>query len=300
MNNRRLVPLLLAIIPLLLGGCGIKLEPAVVLERMAVAMSQVKQVSVDGQIKLSGNSDTAIFNGLQSLSALFSGRLDISSPSALRYLITLNLAGQGAEGNTKIGAEIRGLPDYTYFRVQEAQVPAGLPISLTPDNRWYKVKNPEPGAAEGNVLGGSNRLTDAEGLQLRALVSGSRLFTVQTVLGDETIKGVRAYHFAALVDATALANLLDGIQAATNGKIKPNRESALKLAKDYTYDLWVSKNDYHLIKLVARGNLSPAGQSESMIELGLSRFDSPVSIVAPSEVKEFSLESLLKSPLGQL
>lgn len=300
MNSRRIIILSIIVFPLLLGGCGVKLEPTVVLARMAESMSQVKQVVIEGQLKLSGNSDTAIFNSLQTLSAVFTGRVDINDPGALRYLIQLDLSGQGAEGSTKIGAEIRGLPDYTYFQVQEAKVPSSLPVSLTPDKRWYKVKNPEEGPAGGNILGGGNRLTNAEGLQLRSLINNSRLFTAQTVLADETIKGVRTNHFAAMIDKTALANLLDGVQTATNGKIKPNREAALKLATDYTYDLWISRSDHRLIKLVAQGNLSPVGQSESMIELNFSRFDSPVSVAAPSEVKEFTLESLLKSPLGQL
>jgi hypothetical protein len=296
--DRSKINLLLVAIPLLLGGCGVKLEPAAILERMTEAMSQVNQVEVTGQLKLAGTSDTAVLNGLRELTADFSGKIDIADLDKLAYTLNLDLTGQGAEGNTQISTEVRGMPDYTYFRIKSASTPPNLPWSLTPDNRWYKVKNPDDSA--GNVLGGGRRLTNAEGLQIRELIKNSHLFLVQTVLSPETVKGVRTHHLAVMLDRGAWGNWLDALAAITNDQLKPNREGALKLADNYTYDLWISQRDYHLVKLVARGNLSSAGQSELVLELNLSRFDSPVSVAVPSEVKEFTIESLLQSPLGNL
>jgi hypothetical protein len=269
-----------------------------VVDRMMVNMSQVEQLEAVGQLKLTGTSDTAVFNGLKELATDFTAKIDLADLDNLRFSLLLNLSGQAPEGSTKIGAELRGLPDYTYFRIQEAQTPSDVPLSLTPDARWYKVKNPEP--STGDVLGGGGRLTNEDGLKIRELIKTTKLFTVQTILGDETIKGVRSYHLAALIDRDALSNLLDAIQAVTNERVKLDRSAALKLATDYTYDLWISKRDCHLVKLTAHGNLAAAGQSESVIEVFLSRFDSPISVAAPSEVKEFNLNDLLKSPLGQL
>jgi len=296
--NRIKINLLMIVLPLLLGGCGVKLTPTAILERMAEVMSQVNQVEVTGQLKLTGTSDTAVLNGLRELTADFSGKIDIANLDKLAYTLNLDLTGQGAEGDTQISAEVRGMPDYTYFRIKSASTPPNLPWSLTPDNRWYKVKNPDNSA--GDVLGGGRRLTNAEGLQIRELIKNSRLFLVQTVLSPETVKGIRTYHLAVMLDRGAWGDWLDLLAAVTNDQLKPNREGALKLADNYTYDLWISQRDYHLIKLVAQGNLSPAGRSESVLELNLSRFDSPVSVAVPSEVKEFTIESLLQSPLGNL
>jgi len=290
------VPFLL--IPLLLGGCGPRPEMGTVVNRMMVSMSQVKQLEAVGQLKLAGTSDTAVFGGLKELMAEFTAKADIANLDNLKFSLLFNLSGQAAEGNTKIAAEVRGLSDYTYFRIQEATTPSSVPLSLTSDARWYKVKNPETSTS--NILGGGTRLTNDDGLKIRDLIKNAQLFTVQTVLGDETIKGVRSYHVAALIDQGALANLLTAIQAATNGRVKLDSVSTTKLATDYTYDLWISKRDYRLVKLVAHGNLAAAGQSESIVEVVLSRFDNPVSVAAPSEVKEFNLNDLLKSPLGQL
>lgn len=296
MNRRHLIiPILL--IPLLLGGCGPQLGTGDVVDRMMANLSQVQQLDAAGQLKLAGTSDTSVFNGLKELVADFTARIDLADLDNLKFSLMLNLSGQAPEGGTTIGAEIRGLPEYTYFRIQEAKTPSSTPLSLTPDARWYKVKNPEN--SSGNVLGGGSRLTNEDGLKIRELLKAAKLFTVQTVLADETIKGVRSYHLAALIDRDTLNNLIADIETATNERVKLNRETVLKLATDYTYDLWISKRDYHLVKLIARGNLAPAGQSESVLEVLLSRFDSPVSVVAPSEVKEFSIDSLLKSSLGQ-
>ncbi|MFA5270159.1 MAG: hypothetical protein WC400_00885 [Patescibacteria group bacterium] len=270
----------------------------VIVDRMMVSMSEVNQLEAAGQLKLAGASDTAIFNGLKELVADFTAKVDLSNLDNLKFSLLFDLSGQAPDGNTKISAELRGLPEYTYFRVQESNVPSSASLSLTPDARWYKVKNPE--ATVGNILGGGGRLTNEDGIKIRELLKTAQLFTVQTVLGDETIKSVRCYHLAVLIDRDALGSLLDAVQAVTNERVKFDRSAALKLATDYTYDLWISKRDYHLAKLVARGNLSTAGQSESALDITFSRLNSPVSVAAPSEVKEFNLSDLLQSSLGQL
>lgn len=293
------LPILAVAFLVFLSGCGVKLDTSTVLEQMMVGMSEVKQFDAVGQLKLSGNSETALFNGLKQLAAAFNGRIDLANLDALKFSFQLDLSGTGAEGDTRIAAEIRGLPDYTYFRVSEANTPANLPLTLKPDARWYKVRNVTE-QATGEVLGGGWRLTNPEGAKLREAVKGLKLFTVQTVLGEETIKGTRCYHFAALIDQAAWGSLLDNLSNVTNGQLKFDRSAAMRLATDYTYDLWIGKRDHRLAKLIARGNLAPAGQSESALEVNLSRFNSPVSVVAPSEVKEFTLDSLLQSPLGQL
>ncbi|OGB74792.1 hypothetical protein A2810_00565 [candidate division Kazan bacterium RIFCSPHIGHO2_01_FULL_49_10] len=286
------------LLPLLLSGCGPQVELGVAVDRMMEKLSEVKQVEAVGQLKLVGESETAIFNGLKELVADFTAKADFANLDKLRFSLTLNLSGQAPEGATKIGAEIRGLPDYTYFRVKEANAPSGSPLSITSDARWYKVKNPE--VSSGNVLGGGNRLTNEDGIKIRELIRSAKLFTVQTVLSDEVIKGVRSYHLAALIDQSALSDLLDAIQLVTGERVVLDRAKLMRLASDYTYDLYISRRDYHLVKLIAHGNLSTAGQSESVLEILFSRFDSPVGVVAPSEVKEFNINDLLKSPLGQL
>lgn len=297
MNRPYLITLIL-LIPLLLGGCGPQVEMGVIVDRMMVKLSETKQTEATGQLKLAGASDTAVFDGLKELTANFTAKVDLSDFDELRFSLALDLMGQAPEGVTQIGAEVRGLPDYTYFRVKEANTPTTSPLSITPDARWYKVKNPEVNG--GNVLGGGNRLTNEDGLKIRALIKSAKLFTVQTVLADEVIKGVRSYHLAALIDQTAFSDLLNAIQSATNDRVTLDRSQIMKLSTNYTYDLWISKRDYRLVKLVAQGNLSAAGQSESMLEILFSRFDSPVGVVAPSEVKEFNINDLLKSPLGQM
>lgn len=265
---------------------------------MMESLSQIKQVEATGQLKLSGNSDTDIFNGLKELIANFTAKVNLVNLDGLKFSLALNLSGQAPEGTTKIGAEIRGLPDYTYFRIQEANTPDGSLLSLAPDARWYKVKNPESNT--GNILGGGGRLTSDDGLKIRELIKSAKLFTIQTILGDETIKGVRSYHLAALIDQTALLNLVDAVKSVTHNRVALDRSKALLLATDYTYDLWISKRDYRLVKLIAHGNLAAAGRSESVLEVFLSNFNSPINVVSPSEVREFNLNDLLKAPLNPL
>lgn len=281
-----------------LGGCGVKLSPAAALERMAEAMSQVNQVEMAGQLQLAGTTETAIFNGLRDLAADFTGKIDVANLDALYYTLDLTLTGQGEEGNTKVGGELRGLPDYTYFRVREAVTPPNSPLALTADDRWYKIKNPDDGA--GDVLGSGRRLTEAEGLRIRELIKSSRLFSAQTVLSPETVKGARTYHFTAVLERGALSSWLDALQIILGDKLKFDREAMMKLADNYTYDLWISQRDYRLVKIIARENFSADGKPQATLELDLFHFDSPVNIAVPSEVQEFTLESLLRSPLGQL
>lgn len=298
MNYRQLI-FVASLTLLLLGGCGLKrVDADVALLQMQTAMSQINQVGFVGSLQYAGAPNSSLFNGLQELVANFNGQVDLAQIDQLRYALTLDLAGQSAEGDTQLAAELRGLPDYTYLRLSQAKLPDNLPLAVSADSRWYKIKN-DP-SATGDILGGSQRLTAGEVAAVRELVNHSQLFVAQTTLPDTTIKGVRTYHLAALIDQSALASFLDQLASVTNRKLQIDRTTALQLATNYTYDLWISQRDYRLVQLLAQSNTAiSAGLNTTVLELSLNRFNLPLNIVPPSEVREFSLESLLRSSMGE-
>ncbi|OGB74204.1 hypothetical protein A2V68_00305 [candidate division Kazan bacterium RBG_13_50_9] len=284
-----------------LGGCGVKTDPAVVLDRVSQAMSLTKQAAFVGQFNLSGDPEHNLFEGLSELSVRFEGRADLASLNGLQYLISLLVNGSSAEGSTRIGAEVRSFPDYNYFRITDVAIPLDLPFALTTDNKWYKVKRSSDSGA--NVLGSNPRLiSDEEWEQVRGLIGSSRLFLTDQLLPDETVNGTRSYHLKVIIDRFALVGFLDQLDAITRGKLQLDRAAWMKLVDGYNYDLWITKRGYRLTRLKVAGTYigDELRQVDFDLSLNLTNFDTPVEVTRPSEVEDFSLQRLFGLPLGNL
>jgi hypothetical protein len=286
---------------LALTGCQQQADPATILAQMMKFCSEIKQTSFTGQFNLVGASPVGIFNGLNDLSINATGRVDLASIDSFRYSANLNVSGRSAEGSTKIGAEIRSLPDYSYFKVTDISMPLGLPFSLATDDKWYKIK--KSNLAEGNTLGASNKsLSDSEIIKIRELTTTANLFTVTQVLPEEVVNNLTTYHFKAKINPDDLSNFFEGLTEITDSKVSLDIPYLVKLGEGSSFDLWVAKKNFSLVKLkIMSLNNAEADLPNFKLDLNFSKFNSPVDVKPPATVtSDFSLEKFFGISLNNL
>lgn len=294
------------LILLLLGsfvlvGCQKQADPAVTLAQMMKFFSGIKQASFTGQFNLVGASRLAVFNGLNDLSIGATGRIDLANIDNFRYIANLNVSGKGVEGSTRIGAELRSLSDYNYFKVTDISMPLGLPFSLATDDKWYKIKKSD--LAEGNTLGGSNKsLSDDEITKIRELTATANLFTVTQILPEEVVNNLTTYHFKAKINSNGLRNFLEGLEKVTNSQVSLDIPYLVKLGEGSSFDLWIAKKNSSPVKLkiISLNNVA-SNLPNFKLDLNLSQFNSPVDIKPPTTViSDFNLEKFFGISLNNL
>lgn len=284
-----------------LAGCQKPLDPIVTLSQTMKFCSNIKQANFAGQFNLVGASRSAIFNGLNDLTIGATGRIDLSSMENFRYLANLNVTGKGVEGSTKIGAELRSLPDYNYFKVTDISMPLGLPFSLATDDKWYKVKKSTLTAE--NTLGANNKsLSDAEMAKIRELVASANIFVVTQVLPEEVVNNLTVYHFKSKINPDGLRKFLNDIIQATNSKLSFDVPYTVRLGEGSSFDLWVAKKNSSLVKIkVMSLNNTENDLPNFKLDINFSQFNAPVEVKAPSTaVNDFSLEKFFGISLNNL
>jgi len=285
-----------------LTGCSSQnVNPDEVLSSMNQSMSGMEQVKVSGQFDLIGSTGQNIFEDLSDLSINLQGEFNLVDISNFKYTNNLTVEGEGEEGHTRLGAEIKSFPDYNYFRITDISIPLGLPFSLTSDNRWYKVRKNNSG--EEALGSGPHALTDTESHNLRQLIAGTNFFDPIEVFSDATVNGFRSYHLSAVINQANLADFITNLAQVTNDKIKVD-QSVIEVLANHKYDLWITKRDFRLTKLKVTGVYvsDDYGQINFDVELNLNNFDTPLDITIPSSenVQDFQLDSLFGLPLANL
>lgn len=286
---------------LVLVGCQQQTDPDATLVQMMKFCSDIKQANFAGKFNLVGASRLAAFNGLNDLSIDAIGRFDLANISNFRYSVNLNVSGNGAEGSTRIGAELRSLPDYNYFKVTDISMPLGLPFSLKTDDKWYKIK--KSNLVQENILGATNKLLhDNEITKIRELVATANLFIPTQILPEEVVNNFTSYHFKAKINSDVLRNLLKDIEKIANDKLSFDISYLVKLGENNSFDLWIAKKNFSLIKLkvVSLNNIA-TDLPNFKLELNLSQFNSPVEIKPPATAtSDFSLEKFFGISLNNL
>ena len=284
-----------------LVGCQQQIEPENILVSMMKFSSEIKQVNFAGQFSLVGASRSVAFNGLNDLSVDAVGQIDLTSADDLRYSANLNVSGTSAEGSTRIGAELRSLSEYSYFKVTDISMPLGLPFSLAADDKWYKIK--KSGLTGENTLGGSNKpISDSEMVKIRELVTEANLFTVTQILPEEVINNFTSYHFKAKINTPGLRTFLEGLAKTTNNRISIDIPYLIRLGEDSSFDLWITKKNFSLAKLkITSLNNTEVDLPNFKFELNLSQFNLPIDIKPPAVVtSDFSLEKFFGVSLNNL
>lgn len=281
-----------------LTGCGVKTEePPVVLEKMTKAMSHVEQMEFAGDFKLAGKSNLSLLQGLNDLLVSGSGKINLSDIKNLRYLLNVTISGMGSDGKTEIGAELRSFPDLNYFRLTNIAVPLGLPFSLSADNKWYKIKSNN--SDQSNILGATPTLSNDQVVQIRQLIARSKLFNVVQKFPDETIEGVRSYHWQIAFDENELSQLMENWLDITGNQDQINIQKTSAMLSSYNYEAWIAKRSYHVIKSSIKGwyDNQDNQRVDFMINVNLKGFNSRQDINRPTNnAEEFNLRQLLGLP----
>ena len=281
-----------------LAGCGVKTEePALVLEKMTRAMSQVEQLEFTGDFQLTGKSNLALLQGLNDLAVTGSGKINLTDIKNLRYLLNVTISGMGSDGKTEIGAELRSFPDLNYFRLTRIAVPLGLPFSLSADNKWYKIKSNN--TDEGNILGATPLPTQDQAMQLRQLLAQSKLFNIVQKFPDETVAGVRAYHWQIAFDQEALRQFIESWVNIVGIHDQINPANLSVMLSDYNYEVWIDKRGYRIVKADVKGWYDSADQQrlDFLVKVNLSGFNTRQDISRPAnDTEEFDLRQLLGLP----
>lgn len=302
-NNMKKLCITISVIllTLILSGCGVKTDPGFVLDQMEISMSTIEQMEFSGEFSLTGDTNQVILGDLSDLTVRLDSEIDLADFENLKYLINFLVDGAGADGVTRLGAEVRSFADYNYFRVTDISIPLNLPFSLTTDDNWYKVKKSVSNG--NNVLGVDLGLfTNKEFNQIRRLFRDSKFFVPYKTLPDATVNSMRSYHIIATINQEVLDRFIDQLDIIADGKLGINKSFISQLLSSYQYNLWITKGEYKLTKLMVNGSYVDRDNNDLGFEaeVNLTRFDIPMDITRPSNVQDFNLDHLFGLPLGSL
>ncbi|MEA1909627.1 MAG: hypothetical protein U9M89_01200 [Patescibacteria group bacterium] len=289
---------ILTILVITLGGCNWRLDVGSpnadnVLARMTHNLSETETFAFAGDFSLNGPTSVSLFSGLSNLEIDFFGESNVSSVRNMQYGIELTLSGTGDEGATEVGMELRNFPDSDFFRIKHLSLPLSLPFTLSTDQRWYKVGSNTPESSD--ILGGVNKLTNAELKELRGLISESKIFEVTEQLGDATVNGSRTFHYKVGIDSLMVEEILYKWLTITDSDKVYEVPDWVEMLKTYDYEIFINKHSFDLAQIKVSGWYLDARNQrlEFTTNIIFDRFNNRVDIPRPSDVEDFNLRSLL-------
>ena len=220
-----------------------------------------------------------------------------SDPTAADMTIGLGVSGQTLE----FGMMTQGKQSWVEYQDQ-----------------WYKVD-----AKSSKSLDKQAQLGADPGTQLKSLGLDPATWGVQyTMVGEETVNGVKVYHVKGTADPKKLADAL--LQASKDPKLQQKLggndqlksleqglgqnqaqlEQLGKGLKEATVEYWVGVDDSLIYKTQMKGALDTTGQKDmsgvdgiSMdLTVSMSDFDQPVTVTPPANAE--SLDKLLMQMFG--
>lgn len=221
-----------------------------------------------------------------------------TDPTAADMTISLGIAGQ----NLELGMKTQGAKSWVGYQGQ-----------------WYKVD-----AKNGKSLDKQAGIGADPTAQLKSMGLDPSTWGVEyTMVGEETVSGVKTYHVKGTADPAKLAaallkasedpklteklggsDQLQGLEVL--GQNKAQLEELSKGLKEATVDYWIGVDDSLIYKMQMAGALDTTGQKDmsgvdgvSMkLAVSMSDFNQPVTVTPPAEAQ--SLDKLMEQMFGGL
>jgi hypothetical protein len=222
-----------------------------------------------------------------------------TDPTAADMTITLGIAGQ----NLELGMKTQGAKSWVGYQGQ-----------------WYKVD-----AKNGKSLDKQAGIGADPTAQLKSLGLDPSTWGLEyTMVGEETVSGVKTYHVKGTADPAKLAAALlkasedpklaqklggsaqlKGLEQSL-GQDKSQIEQLSKGLKEATVDYWIGVDDSLIYKMQMAGALDTTGQKgmsgvdgmSMKLAVSMSGFNQPVTVTPPADAQ--SLDQLMQQMFGGL
>ncbi len=222
-----------------------------------------------------------------------------SDPTAADMTLSLGMSGQTLE----LGMKTQGAKSWVGFQDQ-----------------WYKVD-----AESGSSLDEQAQIGADPNAQLESLGLDPSTWGLEyTLVGEETLNGVKVYHVKGTADPQKLADALlkasedpklseklggsDQLEGLGDslGQNKAQLEELTKGLKEATVDYWIGVDDSLIYKMQMTGTLDTTSQEDMSgvegitmkLTVSMSDFDQPVTITPPEDAQ--SLDKLMEQMFGGL
>jgi hypothetical protein len=220
-----------------------------------------------------------------------------SDPTAADMTLSLGIAGQTLE----LGMKTQGAKSWVGYQDQ-----------------WYKVDAKSSGTLDEQAQIGADPNAQLKSLGLDPSTWGLEY----TLVGEETLNGVKVYHVKGTADPQKLAAALlkasedpklseklggsDQLQGLGDslGQNKAQLEELSKGLKEATVEYWIGVDDSLMYKMQLTGSLDTTGQEDMSgmegitmkMAVSMSDFDQPVTVTPPENAQ--SLDKLMEQMFG--
>jgi hypothetical protein len=221
-------------------------------------------------LELTGNLPNGLGGSMESAVVSLSGVINQADQQT-----TARISTQVQGVPVALNGQIISLDGYTYFQIQDLELPLSLSLDAEQLGQWYKIKHPQ--ADSGSNLGGVKILS--ESIEEHSFET-DRLFEVIETLPEETIGSDRSYHYQVRANIDVFISLLGQLEQTLPLKVG---STTLEQFDGYIFDLWLSKRTFFPTKIAFRDvfyNQSvPIGID---LDLTLSNHNNAHAISAPS------------------
>ena len=276
-------------------------EPEKVIENAAVKMGELKTLRADSdfELKIENQGEFSLAGNV----GISRDKTDSQNiKSAADFGITFAVEGM----QFSLGGETKTLGKITYLKL--STIPAfplldqysqmmGIDVSEI-KNQWIEI-NPESLENWQKEIMGQSGMPEAEekyeraaeeqeGIKekLKQLIEGKKFYLIKEELPDETIKGVKTYHYLVGLDREKVKSLIpeffqiyyESFQSETlKGETEVLEEFSKKIdeffekAGEFEAEFWIGKKDNYLYKIKGEKtiNLSKFGSGKGKVIIGL-------------------------------
>ncbi len=312
--NKKNSFIVLAVVVVALLVCGVTgvfanfQSPSTVLKKMAANMSKVnaKTENIDAELAMDISTASKKAGGAPTtvkLTGSFVGKVDSNDEKnpKMDSVLTINVTSPdfGAVSGT---FDFKSIADATYIKVEDAHLPAFLPIDITPlKGVWMKLDTADLKKLPSGADSLASKITPEEKQQVLDLFKDQKIFTNLTRLPSEKIDGINTFHFQFGIDKEALKALILKITelqkahaSATDKTPIPTADEMNKTFDGVTFnkgEFWIGKNDYMPYKASIDFSIadpkSPGDSGHFVVSLSMKDFGKPVTIEAPTDAKDF-------------
>jgi hypothetical protein len=292
------------------------LSPEKVVGRMMEQMSTVKSVNYAGKLGVTVKTEKLIADNpfladtlaeageTYFLGASLSGNVDVLNPEERK--ISAIIQTETSQASSTLGVDLRLIGKNSYFRLNN--IPGLLPIDISGiEDQWIRV---EPGVTDevqasdfisSNPFKGKE-LTAEKEAEIKKLIAESGFIRLTGKLPGEELDGEKVYHYGIVFDKDNTKKLLTDLATLAKAELpaadhenidRQLDEAIIKFdnQSDLVGEIWISKKDYFLRKLVYTLDFEKDEQSSQYagrlsVELSLSGFNEPANVYKPAESKD--------------
>jgi hypothetical protein len=277
-------------------------NPNEVMDRAGGRLAQLTSFHYQLDLTVSGSLANSFSDKITRAHLKLSGDSVNRSPETAAFTLNGDITADAAEGPVSLRGEMVSLPDYTYFRIGQITLPSIIPVALNDSPGWYKIRQTAPAvAADSQELGIASAspapITPEQLKEVRKIIATVPLWTLLETFPDDTVNGLRAYHYRVKLESEALKLVAPQITKLLR---QPDISSAeLDAWSQYEAEIWIDKRSSNLTR-IKLDNLQTVNNLPTAINavLDITRHNRPVEIAAPKSTEEVGSESLLpKFPL---